>query len=241
MTKTLQESANRILKGYMNDMSSSSGEESDKEATPKKVRRRAGVATPTGGRTTPSGLRVRNKNNSCYVIIYKKIEYFRILLNFDPRPLRAADLVCPPQHHCPPVDQGGLGGQRIFHHRPPQSTTWMVSSHIQILSFANVHFLSHLVFLNRSSSKSQIPSPRSVSRIPKRPGSTTPGASPRTTPATLKRAAHPPRAQSVDPYRMASQSLSSSSTSLLRSLNSASRIKRPESSRYKLRMQNTLL
>ena len=62
MSKNLQESANRILKGYMNDMSSSSGEESDKEATPKRVRRRAGAATPTGGRpgaTTPSGLRVR--------------------------------------------------------------------------------------------------------------------------------------------------------------------------------------
>ena len=48
LPKNLQESANRILKGYMNDMSSSSGEESDKEATPKKVRRRAGAATPTG-------------------------------------------------------------------------------------------------------------------------------------------------------------------------------------------------
>ncbi len=70
MTKTLQESANRILKGYMNDMSSSSGDESDKEATPKKVRRRAGAAMPTGGRTTPSGLRVRNRNSSGYVIIW---------------------------------------------------------------------------------------------------------------------------------------------------------------------------
>ena len=50
MSKSLQESANRILKGYMNDMSSSSGEESDKEATPKKTRRRTGAATPTGMR-----------------------------------------------------------------------------------------------------------------------------------------------------------------------------------------------
>lgn len=61
MSKNLQESGNRILKGYMNDMSSSSGEESDREATPKRVRRRSGAATPTGGRSgaaTPSGLRV---------------------------------------------------------------------------------------------------------------------------------------------------------------------------------------
>ena len=95
-------------------------------------------------------------------------------------------------------------------------------------------FVSLLVFLNRSSTKSQIPTPRSVSRIPRRPGSTTPGATP-SSPATVKRAAHPPRAQSVDPYKMASQSLSSSSTSLLRSYNSAaSKIKRPGSSRYVL-------
>ena len=52
MSKNLQESANRILKGYMNDMSSSSGEESDKEATPKRVRRRTGAATPTGIRVS---------------------------------------------------------------------------------------------------------------------------------------------------------------------------------------------
>ena len=50
MSKPLQESSNRILKGYMNEMSSSSGEESDKEATPKRVRRRSGAATPTGMR-----------------------------------------------------------------------------------------------------------------------------------------------------------------------------------------------
>ena len=145
--------------------------------------------------------------------------------------------MCPPQHHCPPVDHGGSGGQKIFHHRPPQSTIWMVSSHNSPPYLGVNVIFSYLVFLNRSSTKSQIPTPRSISKIPRRPGSTTPGASPSTTPATLKRAAaHPPRAQSVDPYRMASQSLSTSSTSLLRSLNSASRIKRPGSSRYKLKM-----
>ena len=52
LSKNLQESANRILKGYMNDMSSSSGEESDKETSPKRVRRRTGAATPTGMRVS---------------------------------------------------------------------------------------------------------------------------------------------------------------------------------------------
>ena len=52
LSKNLQESANRILKGYMNDMSSSSGEESDKETSPKRVRRRTGAATPTGLRVS---------------------------------------------------------------------------------------------------------------------------------------------------------------------------------------------
>ena len=170
------------------------------------------------------------------------IFFFRRLLNFGQRPLKAANLVFLlqhlwlPQHHCPPVDHEGSGGQGISHHRPPLSTVWMVSRQISlthILASISFHFFfSGLVYLNRSSTKSQIPTPRSVSRIPRRPGSTTPGATPTSSPATVKRAPHPPRAQSVDPYKMASQSLSSSSTSLLRSLNSASKIKRPGSSRY---------
>ena len=145
--------------------------------------------------------------------------------------------MCPPQHHwppqhlCPPVDQGGSGGQGLFHRHPLQSTTWMVSNQSIIRLESNyLIFISFsLAFLNRSSSKSQIPTPSSISRIPRRPGSTTPGAKP-SSPATVKRAPHPPRAQSVDPYKMASHSLSS--TSLLRSLNSPSKIKRPGSSRY---------
>ena len=138
----------------------------------------------------------------------------------------------PPRPHCPPVDLGGSRQLEQYPPPPPLSTAWTVSC-----LNAQCHPLILLVclsaFLNRSAGRSRIPTPRSG--IPRRPGSTTPGAKPSTPGRGLRPA--PPRAQSVDPYKMASQSMSAASMSNLRKVTSsgrspASKIKRPSSSRY---------
>ena len=153
MSKTLQENANRILKGYMNDMSSSSGEESDKEVMPKKVRRRAGAATPTGMRVRLTGILLFNNLLSLFF-------FFRLQVHsFDPRPLRAVAHVLVQWPHYPPVDLGDSKGQEQYLHRPLQLTIWMVrhlsymnNSHSQ--AFATLLYLQ-IIFFSFSVSVSQ--------------------------------------------------------------------------------------
>ena len=135
----------------------------------------------------------------------------------------------------------GLRGSKTISASTPNKLNYgpesMFSYTVQVVThvihvhcmYMNLHCFVAFVAgsLSRSTSRSRIPIPGSAgsSRIP-RPMSTIPGSTP--TNSRRRTGVPPPRAQSVDPYKMSQKSLMNSTS---KSLRSAERTKRSGSSR----------